>query len=121
MKEDSDNEPDDEPDDEDEADEDSDEHDAQAQAVRGPCADSSDEDDPPTTSVTSPSVKVGVTVHIPHSVFPDEEEPELGYWIGKTVHTSAGGQMDTGILAEGEDEVFTRSMTEVSRVGSQSC
>jgi hypothetical protein len=54
-------------------------------------------------------VKMGVVVHIPHSVFPEEKRPELGYWVGKTVYTSAaGGRLDVGILAQGEKEVFTR-------------
>ena len=70
-------------------------------AFRAP-VDSSDEEElplacvPPVTVHTQ--VRVGITVHIPYSIFPEEEEPELGYWIGTTVYTSAGGQLDIGIL-----------------------
>ena len=68
----------------------------------------SDEEVPPPLKV-----KLGVVVHIPHSVFPEETRPELGYWVGKTVFTNKGGALDVGILAQGEDEVFTRSLAEV--------
>jgi hypothetical protein len=61
----------------------------------------------------STKVKLGVVVHIPHSVFPEEARPELGYWVGKTVYTSKGGRLDVGILAQGEEEVFTRPLAEV--------
>jgi hypothetical protein len=58
-------------------------------------------------------VKLGRIVHVPHSAFPDEDEPENGFWPGKTVRTNAGGPLDVGILIDGE-EVFTRPMTEVA-------
>ena len=68
---------------------------------------------PQAAAKSSVKVKLGVTVHIPYSVFPEEEKPELGYWLGKTVFTTAGGQLDIGILAQGDEEVFTRPMAEV--------
>ena len=58
------------------------------------------------------NVKVGLTVAIPHHVFPDEPEPEGGVWMGKTVSTSQGGTGDIGISIPGE-EIFTRSRAEV--------
>ena len=58
-------------------------------------------------------VKLGRIVHVPHSAFPDEDEPENGFWEGKTVRTKAGGPLDVGILIEGE-EVFTWPMVEVA-------
>jgi hypothetical protein len=58
-------------------------------------------------------VKVGERLHIPHSAFPDEEPPALGYWLGITVHTRKGGKLDIGIKVDDEDDVFTRPMTEV--------
>ena len=57
-------------------------------------------------------VKIGKVVHIPADVFPDEEAPAEGYWVGKTVQTTLGGNGNVGILVEGE-EVFTRSRIEV--------
>jgi hypothetical protein len=58
------------------------------------------------------SVKVGQLVHIPHSVFPDEDAPPRGYWMGKICKTKKGGTGDVGIHIEGE-EIFTRSRLEV--------
>ena len=58
------------------------------------------------------TVKVGKTVHVPHSAFPEEEKPANGYWIGKTCKTKKGGKDDIGIRIEGED-IFTRPISEV--------
>ena len=57
-------------------------------------------------------VKIGKTVHIPHSVFPKETRPQCGYWVGTTVATSQGGLGDIGIQIEDED-IFTRPKFEV--------
>ena len=57
-------------------------------------------------------VKVGMVVHIPASTFPDEEPPAVGYWVGKTVSTRAGGAADIGIKVDGEP-LFTRPRSEV--------
>ena len=57
-------------------------------------------------------VRVGMTIAIPHTIFPDEPEPEGGFWMGKTVRTLLGGTGDIGISIEGE-EVFTRPRAEV--------
>ena len=51
-------------------------------------------------------VKIGMEVHIPGSVFPDDDPPSCGYWVGKTVKTKKGGKGDIGIRIEGE-RVFT--------------
>ena len=59
-------------------------------------------------------VKIGATVHIPASVFPEEEAPSKGYWVGKTVRTIRGGIHDIGVRAEGDDGCFTRSKLEVA-------
>ena len=59
-------------------------------------------------------VKIGLTVHVPASVFPDEPAPELGYWVGKTVATSLGGKGDIRVKCDGEDFVFSRSKLEVA-------
>eukprot|EP00966_Prymnesium_polylepis_P217782 5040141-Prymnesium_polylepis.2 len=56
--------------------------------------------------------KIGQSVAIPNSVFPDEPEPAGGCWMGKIVKTSLGGTADVGILIVGEP-VFTRPRTEV--------
>ena len=56
---------------------------------------------------------IGVAVHVPHCVFPDEEEPPLGFWEGKTVATRLGGKGDIVIKIIGES-VFTRPMVEVA-------
>ena len=58
-------------------------------------------------------VRLGVTVHIPQSVFPDDPAPPEGFWIGKTVSTTAGGTGDVGIEIPGE-EIFTRPRSEVA-------
>jgi hypothetical protein len=58
------------------------------------------------------AVRVGRVVHIPASVFPDEEAPAEGYWVGKTVSTSQGGSADIGIKVSSEP-VFTRPRVEV--------
>ena len=68
---------------------------------------------PPPALKNPVSVKVGVVVHIPHSVFPEEERPQLGYWVGKTVKTNLGGMSDIGIKVVG-DPIFTRPMCEVA-------
>ena len=60
-------------------------------------------------------VKIGKTVHIPHTVFPDEPEPEGGFWIGQTVATRLGGLGDIGIQVPGDDEIFTRPRAEVAQ------
>lgn len=57
-------------------------------------------------------VKIGKTVHVPHSAFPEENMPENGYWIGKTCKTRKGGTNDIGIKIDGE-EIFTRPISEV--------
>jgi hypothetical protein len=56
--------------------------------------------------------RIGKSVAIPHSVFPEEAEPAGGCWMGKIVKTSLGGTADVGILIAGEP-VFTRPRTEV--------
>ena len=48
------------------------------------------------------------------ATFPDEIQPECGYWVGKTVSTSLGGTDDIGVLCEGDDYVFTRPKVEVA-------
>ena len=58
-------------------------------------------------------INLGVTVHIPASVFPNEKCPPCGYWSGSTVKTSKGGASDVGILVQG-DEVFTRPIAEAA-------
>ena len=58
------------------------------------------------------TLKVGRVVHIPHSVFPDEDAPPNGFWIGKICKTLKGGMGDVGIHIEGE-EIFTRPRLEV--------
>jgi len=58
-------------------------------------------------------VKVGMTVYVPHKMFPWEDVPEGGYWTGKTVSTSKGGTGDIGIKLPGE-EVFTHPRIVVS-------
>ena len=40
--------------------------------------------------------KIGKSVAIPHSVFPEEDEPAGGYWKGKIVKTLLGGTADVG-------------------------
>ena len=55
------------------------------------------------------SIKIGKTVRVPASAFPDYEAPEEGYWEGKTVNTKKGGTGDIGIKIPGED-TFTVSM-----------
>ena len=57
-------------------------------------------------------VKVGMVVHIPATIFPEEEAPADGYWVGKTVSTRAGGAADIGIRV-GSEPVFTRPRSEV--------
>ena len=63
-------------------------------------------------------MKVGVVVHIPASVFPEEPAPPNGFWIGKTVRTKKGGALDVGILCDGDKHIskniFTRLMAEVA-------
>lgn len=58
-------------------------------------------------------VKIGKVVCIPADVFPDDEAPPDGYWLGKVVKTAKGGASDVGILIEGE-EIFTRPRSEVA-------
>ena len=58
-------------------------------------------------------VRIGMTVHIPHSVFPDEPAPEGGFWIGQTVKTNLGGTGDIGVSVPGDD-IFTRPRSEVA-------
>ena len=58
-------------------------------------------------------VAIGDVVHVPHSAFPDESEPEMGYWVGKTVRTTLGGAADIGIKIVGEP-IFTRPISEVA-------
>ncbi|KAL1528593.1 hypothetical protein AB1Y20_009933 [Prymnesium parvum] len=64
---------------------------------------------PPSTGALIP---MGVTIHIPHSIFPDEPKPKNGYWVGKTVLTTKGGRLDVGIKIRGE-AIFTRPISEV--------
>ena len=58
-------------------------------------------------------VKIGKMVLIPHAVFPEEPEPEGGFWIGHTVRTNLGGLGDVGISIAGE-AIFTRPRLEVA-------
>ena len=81
-----------------------------AAAAASNVVDSSDEELP---AVKCAKVKMGRSVHVPHSAFPDEEEPELGYWIGKTVRCKSGGDADIGIKIPGE-QVFTWPLSEVA-------
>lgn len=60
-------------------------------------------------------VKIGMTVHIPKDIFPTEECPTCGYWVGKVVRTSKGGKGDVGIFVEGEAEVFTQPKWKVAK------
>ena len=55
--------------------------------------------------------KIGAAVAIPHSVFPDEPEPDGGFWQGKLVRTSQGGTTDVGIQIDGEP-IFTHPLAE---------
>lgn len=74
--------------------------------------DSSD-DEPP---CKRHNIQIGIVVHVPHSAFPEEDMPTLGYWLGKTIKTRKGGTDDIGIkcIVDGVAEVFTRPMAEVS-------
>ena len=65
-------------------------------------------------SPQSLKINLGVTVHIPASVFPNEKCPPCGYWTGSTVKTSKGGASDVGIRVQGDDEVFTRPIAEAA-------
>jgi hypothetical protein len=56
--------------------------------------------------------RIGRSVAIPHTIFPDEPEPPDFFWMGKIVQTSLGGTGDVGIKVEGE-RVFTRARSEV--------
>jgi hypothetical protein len=62
-------------------------------------------------------VKAGLTVHIPQSVFPEEEAPESGYWVGKTCYTKKGGTGDIGIELKEDDGsyIITRPRDEVKQ------
>ena len=53
--------------------------------------------------------KIGKSVKIPHSAFPEEDEPNGGFWMGKIVKTAQGGTGDVGIHIEGEP-IFTRPL-----------
>ena len=70
-------------------------------------------EDPPEDPTIDKMVKIGATVHIPASAFPEEKPPKCKYWVGKVVKTSAGGRTDVGIHVEGE-AVFTRNKAEVA-------
>ena len=98
----------DDDDDEDEDEEDgSGDDDSPPLAITTTATDSSDDDMPPV------KLKLGEVVHIPASAFPNEELPEGGFWVGKTVKTKKGGEWDIGILVPGE-KIFTRPMAEVA-------
>ena len=58
-------------------------------------------------------VPIGVTVHVPASVFSTYEAPPIGYWEGQTCRTGLGGKDDVGIKIPGE-QIFTRPKKEVS-------
>ena len=60
-----------------------------------------------------------VSPHFPYcpvgtgGAFPEETQPECGYWVGKTCATPLRGPLDIGIKIPGEP-VFTRSRLEVA-------
>ena len=88
---------------------------AAAATAAGSPADSSDEDVsvPRATTVSVTKPRIGLTIHVPHSAFPEEDKPTAGYWTGCTVKTSLGGRGDIGIHIEGED-IFTMPMCTVA-------
>jgi hypothetical protein len=51
----------------------------------------------------------------PGSIFPQEPQPDCGYWVGKTVATRNGGTEDVGIKCQGDDYIFTRPKEEVAQ------
>ena len=51
---------------------------------------------------------IGAILHIPASVWPEEDPPPLGYWVGKAVHTRLGGLLDVGIKLVEEGYIITQ-------------
>ena len=87
--------------------------DSPAQAQAAPTGVDSSDDDAPAQRVNPQKLKNGLVVHVPSTAFPDESAPEIGFWIGRTVRTKAGGEGDVGIKIDGEP-VFTWPMEEVA-------
>ena len=106
---------------EEESDEEESDEESEAESEEQPPADDSSDEEAATIAKRAKTmqrkdecrVKIGAVLHIPHCVFPDEIQPEGGYWVAKAVRTPKGGAFDVGILILGE-EIFTRPMFEVA-------